>query len=111
MDTTGLHAVALSGTTVDWLYDSTSWGDPHSPGETAASKSARVKVMAAPSTRRGRGRQYRTELTPDELGELFGILDSIAGAWESMTAEEKDGDYRYRALRKDAERIRPLTTG
>lgn len=107
---TGLKTVPvrLAGATREWLAWNTSWGNH--PNETPASKTAREKVLATPARRMGRGFQYRVEgLTLEEAESLESILDSIAGAGESMSTEERGDDaYNYRVIRKDADRIRDL---
>jgi hypothetical protein len=100
-----IKGIKLAGATYDWLEFNTSWGDLDS--ETENAKSARRKVMAAHSRKVGKGRIYVVDLPDEEAESLWGILDSIAGAGESMSSEERGSDaYAYQVMRRDAERIR-----
>ena len=99
-----MTTIHLSGTTVDWIRDNTSWGQV-SDGGPPQDRSARLKILDAPSRKCGKGARYKVDLTTEELDTLWSILDSIAGAWESMSAGERDGAWEYRALRKDANRL------
>jgi len=98
--------ITLSGATEDWIRHNTSWGTEVDQGPDS-DRTARAKILEAPHIRRGKGYQIKVELTEPEAGCLWEILDSIAGAGESMTADERGDDaYNYRAIRKDADKIR-----
>ena len=102
---TRMITVKLAGATHYWLKDNTSWGN--GPGETQHSKDARATIMAAQGRKVGKGWTYTVDLPDEQAESLWGILDSIAGAGESMSAEERGDDaYNYRVMRRDADRIR-----
>lgn len=95
--------VKLTGLSLDWLTWNSSWGNLDS--EPVEARSARLKIMAAPHRKVGRGIQVRVELELAEAQSLVGILDSIAGNMETWTTEERGTDGpAMRAMRWDVTR-------
>jgi hypothetical protein len=105
--------VKLAGASWDWLDESTSWGTyDRGIEEDRLDKAARASVQAAVARRVGpKGWIHTAEMSEEHAESVWSILESIAGAGESMTAEERGEDaYKFRIMRRDANRIRESLT-
>jgi hypothetical protein len=101
---TRMVTIKLAGATWNWLRQNSSWGDMESDAQ--VEKDARRAVLAATGVKVGKGWVYTVALPDEQAASVWEILDSIAGAGESMTSQERGDDaYNYRVIRRDADRI------
>lgn len=105
-----MATILLSGATVDWIRDNTSWGTEDDKGGDEIDKVTRGLVLAAPSRKVGAtGSLSTVELDLRQVYALWSYLDSLAAFGESMTpAERGENAYAFQAVRRDVKRFKSL---
>lgn len=97
--------VKLAGASYAWLEMNSSWGalDQDDPLD----KDARKAVLAANRQKVGKGSRYTATMPEEQAESVWRIMESIVGNAETWSVEERGDDvYTFRAMRRDADRLR-----